>query len=61
MSSIDQSRVTSLDQARTHIGRKVFTDSLGGEEIGSVGLEPEYLVFRVDEEGRLWHIFYFNQ
>jgi glutamate--cysteine ligase len=52
MSTMDQSRVLNLDQARLHIARKVFTDSLGGEEIGSVGLEPEYLVFRLDEAGR---------
>ncbi len=51
MSTTENPRTLNLDEARAHIARKVFSDHLGGPEIGAVGLEPEYLVFRLDEAG----------
>jgi glutamate--cysteine ligase len=47
----DETPTLNFDDARSHIARKVFSDHVGGPEIGSVGLEPEYLVFRVDDAG----------
>jgi glutamate--cysteine ligase len=49
---MDLSGSFGLDEARAHIARTVFEERLGGEEVGSIGLEPEYLVFRLDESGR---------
>lgn len=49
---MDQTGSLGLDEARAHITRVVFADRLGGPEVGSIGLEPEYLVFQLDAVGR---------
>ncbi|MFT7487078.1 MAG: glutamate--cysteine ligase, partial [Candidatus Paceibacteria bacterium] len=51
MSSMDHKRALDQDQAREHIASTVFSDSVGGPELGRIGLEPEYLTFRVDKSG----------
>ena len=45
MSTTDRTDSLDLEVARSHVARAAFQDRLGGTEVGSVGLEPEYLVF----------------
>lgn len=43
---MDETGSLSLDEARSHIAKAAFANRLGGPEVGSIGLEPEYLVFK---------------
>lgn len=48
MTTLDPQGSLGLDEARAHISEAVFAKRLGGPEVGRVGLEPEYLVLRLD-------------
>ncbi len=41
----------SIQDAKGRIAAAVFEDGLGGPELGKIGLEPEFLVLRVGEDG----------
>lgn len=54
MSTMDRTDSLDLEVARSHIARQAFSSRLGGAEVGSVGLEPEYLVLsRPGDDGGL--------
>ncbi|MEO2092881.1 MAG: glutamate-cysteine ligase family protein [bacterium] len=51
MTQLDPKRPITLSEARERIVEQVFEKGLGGAELGRIGLEPEFLVLRVDEGG----------
>jgi glutamate--cysteine ligase len=51
MTTPDPLTAITVADAKRHIAAKVFGDCLGGSELGKIGLEPEFLVLRVDEDG----------
>ena len=51
MSTPDPLTAITVADAKRHIAAKAFGDALGGPELGKIGLEPEFIVLRVDEAG----------